>query len=219
VKLDFNEYFRHFYVSIIKMHLSAVVVLFGVLYLACSTSIVLQGKGSMRCFNQKVDSGNDVSISYVVSGEKEHNVITTVMDTRGLIAYNNPPMTREGKFEAKASSSGVYRLCFQSKDASPKSISFDFYLQDGLQEEKMATQDEINPIRSNFRRLSRNLDTVYRNIQFYERREKTHRDLAEQTCDRVLFSGLIKIVVLFLVSIGQAYILRGFFNNKPANSV
>ena len=190
------------------------------LILSCSgTSIVLQGKGSMRCFNQRVEVGSDVSISYIVSGEKEHNVITTVMDPRGKVVFNNPPMTREGKYEAKSSGVGNYRLCFQSKDSSAKSISFDFYLQEGLQEEKMATQDEINPMRTNFRKLSRNLDTVYRNIQFYERREKTHRDLAELTCDRVLISGLIKIVVLFVVSVGQGFILRGFFNNKPANSV
>lgn len=173
----------------------------------------------MRCINQRTDIGNEISIAYVISGENDQNVIATVMDTRGKIVYNNPPLSREGKFETKSSGVGYFRLCFQSKDSTAKSISFDFYLQDGLQEEKMATQDEIAPIRTNFRKLSRNLDSVYRNIQFYERREKTHRDLAEITCDRVLVSGIVKIVVLCIVSICQGWILKGFFSNKNANTV
>ena len=173
----------------------------------------------MRCLNQRVDQNSEVSVSYVISGENEQNVITNIMDPRGVVVFTNPPLSREGKYESRSPTFGMYRLCFQSKDHASKSISFEFYLQDGLQEEKMATQDEITPIRTNFRKLSRNLDSVYRNIQFYERREKIHRDLAEVTCDRVLYSGIVKIVVACVVSVAQGWILKGFFSNKNANTV
>ena len=174
----------------------------------------LNSKGSLQCFAHKVDPGQELIGAYVISGEKDQNVQTTVVDIRGTVIYASQPRTREGKFDLKTDKAEYYKLCFQSKDKSPKSVSFDFYLHDGLQEEKFATQDEVTPLRTSFRKVSRSLDTVYRNIQFYERRERTHRDLAEVTCDRVVFSAVVKMVVLALISLSQIYMLRSFFNNK-----
>lgn len=174
----------------------------------------IDGKGVSRCFSLQVGPEVDLFMAYVVSGEKDQNVQVIMKDHLGFIVYSSAPRTREGKFEMKSDKLNVFSLCFESKDRTSKTISFDFYLQDGLAEEKIATQDEITPLRTLFRKVSRSLDTVYRNIQFYERRERTHRDLAEVTCDRVVFSGVIKMLVLALISISQIYMLRSFFNNK-----
>ncbi|OMJ75759.1 hypothetical protein SteCoe_25023 [Stentor coeruleus] len=190
-----------------------------VLSLVNGISFTLEGKGALRCFSQYVNTGKELSGAYVVSGEKDQNVLTTVVDPNGRIVHTSQARSREGKFEIKADKDSVYKLCFQSKDKTPKSISFDVYSQEGLQEENFATQDEITPLRTTFRRVSRNLDTVYRNIQFYERRERTHRDLAEVTCDRVLFCGIIKMVVLALISFAQIWIMRTLFNNKRGVTV
>ena len=169
---------------------------------------------SLQCFTIKVGPGQELIGDYVVSGEKDYNVVTTVVDIRDAVVYSSLPRTREGKFDLKPEKAEYYKLCFQSKDSSPKSISFDFYLHDGLQEEKFATSDEFAPLRTSFRKVSRSLDTVYRNIQFYERRERTHRDLAEITCDRVVFSAAVKMVILALISLSQIYMLRSFFNKR-----
>ena len=174
----------------------------------------LTGKGAIQCFNQAANPGEDISVAYVVSGERDQNVIATVLDNYGRTHFTSAPNSREGKLDLKVSNIAYYRLCFQSTDKTPKTISFEFYIQDGLEEEKILTQEEINPLRSSFRKLSRSLDTVYRNIQFYERRERTHRDLAELTCDRVVFSAIIKMAVLALISIGQIFMLRHLFNSN-----
>ena len=186
--------------------------------LARSISFTLEG-AEPRCFNQLVDEGKDLSGAYVISGINDLEVVTTVVDSHGQAVYTSQPGTREGKFDSKADARGFYRLCFQTNDGSSKSISFEFYIQEGLQEENVATQEELNPLRSSLRKLSRNLDTVYRNIQFYERRERTHRDLAEITCDRVMLSAIIKMIVLVAISLAQIYMLRIFFNNKRGNMV
>lgn len=187
--------------------------------ICAGTFFILEGKSAIQCFIQKTTHGKELSGAYVISGEKDQNVVTTLLDNHGRILYSSQPKTREGKFEFPVEKDSTYKLCFQSKDKTPKTISFEFYVQEGLQEEKIATQEEIGPLRSSFRKLSRNLDTVYRNIQFYERREKTHRDLAELTCDRILFGAIIKMIVLAFISLAQIYMLRGFFNNKKGITI
>ncbi|OMJ74094.1 hypothetical protein SteCoe_27080 [Stentor coeruleus] len=194
-------------------------ILILLLSLANSISITIEGKETIKCFYQYVNSGNELNGAYVISGEKDQNVLTTLKDPNGKIIYTSPIRSREGKFDFKAENDSKYKLCFQSADATTKSISFEMYSQDGLQEENFATQDEVAPLRSSFRKVSRSLDTVYRNIQFYERRERTHRDLTETTCDRVLFSGIIKMVVLALISLSQIWMMRSLFNSKRAVAV
>lgn len=187
--------------------------------LANSISLTIEGKGTIKCYYQYVNSGNELNGAYVISGEKDQNVLTTLTDPNGKTLYKSPMRSREGKFDFKADKDSKYKLCFQSADATPKSISFEMFSQDGLQEENFATQDEVAPLRASFRKVSKNLDTVYRNIQFYERRERTHRDLTETTCDRVLFSGVIKMVILALISLSQIWMMRSLFNNKRGVSV
>ncbi|OMJ93921.1 hypothetical protein SteCoe_2972 [Stentor coeruleus] len=190
-----------------------------ILSLAYGISFTLEGKGALRCFSQYTNTGKEIIGAYVVSGEKDQNVLTTVIDNHGRFVHTSQARSREGKFEIKADKDSVYKLCFQSKDKTRKSISFDIYSQEGLQEENFATQDEVTPLRVGFRGVSRNLDTIYRNIQFYERRESTHRDLAEITCDRILFCGIIKMVVLAFISFAQIWIMRVLFNNKRGITV
>ena len=72
----------------------------------------------------------------------------------------------------------------------------------------------MDPLRGSFKNLGKSLDTVFMNLQFYERREIVHRDLAELTCDRVIYSAIIKIAVLFLISLAQIFSLRYLFSSN-----
>ena len=47
------------------------------------------------------------------------------------------------------------------------------------------------------------------------RREKVHRDLTEQTFDKVLWFSLGKVVALCSISFAQIYVLKSFFDGKP----
>ena len=99
-------------------------------------------------------------------------------------------------------------------DFSEKSISFEFSQESQIEEFALAKDDQFEPLNDDIQNLVKNLDTVYRNIHFYERRERVHRDLAEKTCDDLLWSVLIKIAVLCVLSLSQIYALKGFFTDK-----
>lgn len=178
----------------------------------------LPGK-SEQCFSVNLSRGAEIWGAYVVSGEGDQNVLTRVTGPDGRVHYQSKPKTREGSFELNPEPAGEYRLCFQAKDKNAKTISFEFSSQDKPADDKLATEEEINPFKETLRQLSRNLDSIYRNIHFYERREKIHRDLAERTCDRVLWTAMGKILVLCVISFTQIFMLRRFFESKKSTGV
>jgi hypothetical protein len=107
-------------------------------------------------------------------------------------------------------------------DKVDKVISFEFALEDnGPDEATLAKGGSVDPLSNTLRDLAKQLDAVYRNVHFYQRREKVHRDLTEQTCDRVVFSAIIKMIVLAMVGFIQIYVLRGFFtgNQSPVKPI
>ncbi|CAG9335902.1 unnamed protein product [Blepharisma stoltei] len=178
----------------------------------------LPGK-TEQCFAVTVSRGAELWGVYIVSGEGDQNVLARVTGPDGRVHFQSKPKAREGSFELTPEPTGDYRLCFQAKDSRQKTISFEFSSQEKVVEDKLATEEEMTPLKETLKQLSRNLDSVYRNIHFYERREKIHRDLAERTCDRVLWSAMGKIFVLCVISLMQIFMLRSFFDSKKSTGV
>lgn len=134
----------------------------------------------------------------------------------------SPRKAKEGKFQAVSHEGGIHTLCFRMIDKVDKVISFEFALEDnGPDEATLAKGGSVDPLSNTLRDLAKQLDAVYRNVHFYQRREKVHRDLTEQTCDRVVFSAIIKMIVLAMVGFIQIYVLRGFFtgNQSPVKPI
>lgn len=161
-----------------------------------------------QCFKEYVVQDQEFWSNYVISGKGDQNVLVQVFSPDKVVLYKSSPKSRQGTFNYVATQSGYYELCFSLLDKQPKTVSINFSSE---VQEDWATEGEIEPLRNNLKHLSRNLDTVFRNINFYERREKIHRDLTERTCDRVLWSGVFKILVLCGISFTQVIMLTKFF--------
>lgn len=92
-------------------------------------------------------------------------------------------------------------MCFRGMDNAKKTINFEFDIDSEVLDIDEATyKDSIDPVDTSMRDLNRQLDMVNRNIQFTMRREKVHRDLTEQTFDKVLWFSLAKVVALCSIS-------------------
>ena len=161
------------------------------------------------CFFVDGKSGQKLWGEYVISGEGDLNVLTRFFDSMKKPKYTGAKGTREGKFEFTLTSDEYHELCFKAQDGDPKVISFEFSQEDPVTH--LAAEDHFQPIEDEVKMTSRLLETVYRNLHFYERRERVHRDLTERTCDNILRSVLVKIVVLCCISLTQIYVLRGLF--------
>ena len=153
------------------------------------------------------------------TGVYEENVIARVKSPSGYILHQNPRFTREGKFNLTSSEDGVHRLCFRGTDNAEKIISFDFGLRDEKKDPELVTDDELRPLSIGLNVMGKKFDIIYRNIHFYQLRERTHRDLTERTCDRILWSAIGKMGILGVICLVQIYILKALFSAKSGPAV
>ena len=170
------------------------------------------------CIGVEVRKTQDLWGAYVVSGAGDKNVIVTLRDPKNIVEFVNDPFSRDGKFHINKPTPGTHRLCFKATDGKPKTISFDLYTEEP-KEGNIATDGELEPIEVNLKKISRAVDNVSRNLHFYQRREKAHRDLSEKTCDRVLWVAGFKIFTLASISMLQIYALKKILTSSSSNKV
>jgi len=180
--------------------------------LACYSLFIQLPGYTEYCFSIDGKKGQRLWGEYVISGEGDLNVLTRFFDGMKKPKYTGAKGTREGKFESLLNQDEFHELCFKAQDADPKTVSFEFSHEEPVA--VLAAEDHFQPIEDEVKLTSRLLETVYRNLHFYERRERVHRDLSEKTCDNILRSVLVKISVLCGISITQIYVLRGMFSGE-----
>lgn len=174
--------------------------------------------GTQDCVGLLLKRGGHFWGAYVVSGQGEKNFVARVEGPSGQPIYTSPAGQNEGEFETQAQADGLHKMCFKSTDRQPKVISFEFELEDEtVDEDETAAMGSLDPIQEKFKDMARNMDLISRNIHFYQRREKVHRDLTEITCDRVLQFSIVKVVVLLGLTIFQVYMLTNFFEDRLKN--
>lgn len=155
--------------------------------------------------------------AYVISGEGDMNVLTRFFNSQRKAKYISQAGTREGKFEEAIDNDEMHEMCFKSQDGTEKIVSFEFSQDMQIEEQNLAAEDHFQPLDDEVASASKLLDTIYRNLHFYERRESVHRDLTERTCDYILWSVLIKIVVLCTLSLLQIYVLKNMFSSAKVS--
>ena len=140
------------------------------------------------------------------------NVLTRLFDSKKKIKFASESGTREGKLELIANENQLYELCFKSVDSDDKTVSFELSQNELSQVVTPVSNDGFEPLSDDLSESTSLLEGVYRNLQFYEERERINRDLTERTCDSILWSVLLKIAVLCGISLTQLYVLKGIFN-------
>eukprot|EP01016_Furgasonia_blochmanni_P033923 TRINITY_DN3605_c0_g1_i3.p1 TRINITY_DN3605_c0_g1~~TRINITY_DN3605_c0_g1_i3.p1 ORF type:complete len:274 (+),score=65.02 TRINITY_DN3605_c0_g1_i3:36-824(+) len=163
------------------------------------------------CFITSMEKGFNLTGSYVVSGENEEFIQFQIIDQNGdvIVAHLNQ---RENEFAHEIFEEGKYKLCFELLDYSTKVVSFDFSVFESHYK-KFAQADSIQAIHQDVKRAYKQLEVIYRNQHFQQTREETHRKVLRDTEQRVKSCGIVKVLALIIITIGQVYVLTGFFKN------
>ena len=156
--------------------------------------------------------------AFLISGDSEKNVQVALYDPKNIVEYLSDANAREGKFNIKKPSLGVHRLCFKSLDSSMKSVNFEIKSEES-NTDLLALDEEIEPFQQSLSTLSRNVETVNRNLHFFQRREKVHRDISERNCDRILWAAGFKIACLIAVAGFQVWGVTYILNKRTSNKV
>lgn len=187
--------------------------------LQLSQSLFFQLNGnSESCIGHHVKKSKELWGAYMVSGLSEKKVQVTMYDPKSVIEYISDPESSEGKFSVKKPSLGVHRLCFKSLDSNQNSVSFEIKSEE-RNTDSLVLDDEIEPFEVSLRQLSRQVENVNRNLHFFKRREKIHRDISERNCDRIKWAAILKIICLITVAICQAWGLTYLLNKSTSNKV
>ena len=170
-----------------------------------------------RCVGVILAEKKEFAGAYLFTGENEQNVIARLKSPQGYILHQSSRGTKEGKFELESKEEGIYRLCFRATDNIQKIISFELAAKEDKKD--LVTDSELGPLTQGLRTMGRVFDLIYRNIHFYQLRERTHRDLTERTCDRILWSAIGKMATLGAICLVQVYILKSLFRAKAEQAV
>ena len=177
-----------------------------------STNFLL-GSKQEECVSLTVEKNQVYWAAYVISGKNDKNVNVALTGPNDTVYYKSKEKSREGSLEQRAYHHGVYKLCFVNLDKHPKTVSFEFSV-DEVSSEDLTTELSFTDLNVRLRSMMRETEAIYRNIQFYRKREAVHRDLLEAACDKVLWSALGKMAVIIGICFGQVFILKGFFKNQ-----
>ena len=106
-------------------------------YFFCLTaglSFTFKGVRNIKCFKLSTEINEEIHAAYLVSGLYEHSVLVKILDPDMAVAYVNQRI-REGKTSLTALKKGKYSLCFESLDSSAKTISFEFFNDEALEQD------------------------------------------------------------------------------------
>jgi len=107
------------------MAIKAILLLSFIASLVESISVYSDGKKT-KCFEKYFSKYENITMSYIVSGEKERNFKVNIINPNNNNIYESN-YREAGKFFNECEDSGLYKLCFIPELTYDTSISFDFH--------------------------------------------------------------------------------------------
>ncbi|KAG8895294.1 p24 complex component, partial [Tulasnella sp. 403] len=189
--------------------IKSIVVLSLVFRLALAHRIDLPASRK-ECFFEDLHVNDKMTVTYQVGGGGNLDVDFLMTDPLGgNIAKHTKETT--GTVAITADKDGRYTYCFSNEmsTVSDKQVSFNvhgviYVADDGI----------VAPVEREVRNLAIELQAVKDEQEYIVMRERTHRNTAESTNDRVKWWSIAQTILLFGVCGWQVYYLKSFFEVK-----
>lgn len=166
------------------------------------------------CYFDRVSSGTKLGLTFEVveGGFLDIDVQITGPDDK--VIYSGERES-SGKYTVAAHMDGVYKYCFSNKMSSmtPKTVMFSMDVGDAPKNAD-DTESHHNKLEQMVQELSVALTGVKHEQEYMEVRERIHRQINDNTNSRVVWWSFFEAVVLVIMTGGQIYYLRRFFEVK-----
>ncbi|KAH9943398.1 supernatant protein factor C-terminal domain-containing protein [Epithele typhae] len=168
--------------------------------------------GKKECFFEDLHVNDKMTVTYQVGGGGHLDIDFWLADP-GNTALAKHIKQSQGTAAITAKKDGRYEYCFSNHMSTviDKMVSFNvhgvIYVDD---------EDIVSPIEREIRTLSHGLASVKDEQEYIVVRERTHRNTAESSNDRVKWWSILQVLVLFAVVAWQVYYLKSFFEVKRA---
>ena len=84
------------------------------------------GTAKERCFFKEYEDHDEITVSYVISGENQENIVVYVYDPAEVMIFNDRGKD-EGQFNRTITNSGTYKLCFSVTEPGDQFINFNIH--------------------------------------------------------------------------------------------
>uniref|UniRef100_A0A1B0AJU3 GOLD domain-containing protein n=1 Tax=Glossina pallidipes TaxID=7398 RepID=A0A1B0AJU3_GLOPL len=171
-----------------------------------------------ECFFEKIETGTKFSITFeVIEGGFLDIDIKIIGPDHGIIHESEKESSSRLAFVA--ATAGIYTVCFDNQKSSmtPKLVMFSIDVDESPHRAPGAPgEDEVGhtKLEDMIRELSGTLTSVKHEQEYMHVRDKIHRTINESTNSRVVLWSTFEALVLVLMTIGQVYYLKRFFEVK-----
>ena len=167
-----------------------------------------------RCFFEELNKGDELAISYQFGNrDPQHNTQLTgdfivLGPDRNEILKAERDMSH-GDFSMVVPSKGKYQYCFVNENSGieTKDVTFNIHGVVYIDPEDI----DSNTLDASVRSLNKLVHDVKAEQSYIVIRERTHRNTAESTNDRVKWWSIFQVVVVIANSLFQVYYLKRFF--------
>ncbi|EJS43795.1 emp24p [Saccharomyces arboricola H-6] len=182
-------------------------------FVASAHNVLLPAYGR-RCFFEDLSKGDELSISFqfgdrnpqsssqltgdfIIYGPERHEVLKTVRDTS------------HGEITLSAPYKGHFQYCFLNENTGVETKDVTFNIHGVIYVD--LDDPNTNTLDSAVRKLSKLTREVKDEQSYIVIRERTHRNTAESTNDRVKWWSIFQLGVVIANSLFQIYYLKRFF--------
>ncbi|EDV92427.1 transmembrane emp24 domain-containing protein 2 [Drosophila grimshawi] len=171
-----------------------------------------------ECFFENIEGGTKFGVTFEVI-EGGFLDVDIKITGPGQHVMHESEKESSGKYTFVAPAKGTYTVCFNNERSSmtPKQVMFSIEKGDAPQRAPGAPGEEEvghTKLEDMIRELSGTLTNVKHEQEYMHVRDKIHRSVNESTNSRVVLWSTFEALVLVLMTVGQVYYLKRFFEVK-----
>lgn len=181
-----------------------------------SYTINLDAGAENECFHERVPIGTKLGFSFEVVEGGFYDIDVEIKDPNNVILHQDDRASN-GKFTIEANLDGPYYFCFNNKKSSwnPKTIIFDIDRSDVIKKgtggDGSKEDEEITKVVEMTENLMHATISSRHDVRYLLARDRVHRKVNEATNSRIVWWSGIEFILLLLVTLGQVWYLRRFF--------
>jgi len=162
-----------------------------------------------ECFHESGKAGDKVSVIYEVAEGGFLDIDVKVFNPLNKVMYDQQRET-SGKVMFTLETAGKVRVCFSNKisTVTHKVVMFNLDLIEGAGPNTDESHSKLETMMAD---LAQQMTTVKHEQEYMEVRERIHTAINENTNSRVVLWAFFESIVLIVMTLGQVYYLKRFF--------
>ena len=174
---------------------------------------IFVGANEEECYFEELAKGEKLYASFTVQSGGYIDIDVRVYGPDLRVVYE-AERAREGNFQFKATSSGLYKLCFSNSMSlvSGKSLSFNLYTGHELAPLDAAKQAHLTPLEAQIVQVSEGVFGVHDTQVYLKYREQRHSATLQSTHSRVMWWNLLELFSLISVSVFNILYIKQLFD-------